>query len=313
MTVGRIPCAVIGYGSIGRRHERILKDQGCDVAVVSRRDIEVDFLYKRIADVVKDFEPEYAIVSNETFLHHNTISQLASSGYKGKVLVEKPLFTTAQEVPIHEFCEIRVAYNLRLHPVILRLREILVGQKILSMSCYVGKYLPDWRPNVDYRESYSAHSDKGGGVLLDLSHELDYLSWILGDCLQVAALGGHLSSLEVTSDDVFSLLLSYSNCPVVTVDLNYVDRRGRRTLVVNTENHTYEADLILHKLSVDLEEKIYDVGQDDTYKSMHRSFLMNDVNHLCSIKEGLSTLQLVDEARESARLGEWREFVCKHD
>ncbi len=297
---------VVGYGSIGMRHTRILCELGCDVAVVSRRDIRIDnHSYKCIEDAIREFNPVYVVIANETSLHHGTINRLASIGYEGSVLVEKPLFNKYEPVPSNKFCKLKVAYNLRFHPVIKSLKELLTGQKTLSVHSYVGKYLPDWRPETDYRKSYSACLEKGGGVLLDLSHEFDFLSWMFGDWLKVAALGGHLSPLDLQCEDTFSLLLSYQKCPVATVHLNYVDRRGRRTIVVNTESHTYEADLMKHQISIDMNDKKFVVDRDDTYRLMHTSFIEGNYDNLCSVEEGLSTLKLVDSSRKSAVEHKW--------
>jgi len=298
-------CVVVGYGSIGSRHARILQELGCNVAVVSRRVLEGVAAYPGLAEAVQQHEPEYVVIANETALHHDALLQLAATGYQGAVLVEKPLFESARTMPAHPFRCLSVAYNLRFHPVIARLKALLADQQILSVHGYVGQYLPDWRPGTDYKQSYSAKADLGGGVLLDLSHDLDYLVWMFGDWLQVTALGGHLSPLEITSDDIFTLLMRFSRCPVAAIQLNYLDRRGRRRLVVNTANHTYEADLIQNKLVIDRTEEVFTVERDDTYRSMHVAMLKGAQGTACSIDEALSTMRLIDASRRSNQHREW--------
>lgn len=296
---------VIGYGSIGARHARLLSEAGCEVAVVSARVIDFPRAYTDLETALRQQRPEYVVIANETSRHHSTLEYLAAAGHEGMVLVEKPLFDRAQPVPRHRFADLRVAYNLRFHPVIQKLRHELAGQAVISAQAYVGQYLPEWRPDTDYRTSYSASAERGGGVLLDLSHDLDYLSWMLGAWTRVAAIGGQLSKLEITSDDTFVLLAQAERCPAVTVQLNYLDRCGRRRLVVNTADHTYEADLVGNVLVVDRDEEASMVERDTTYRAMHRALLDGDVAQACSLDEALRTMSLIEAARAAAAQGQW--------
>jgi predicted dehydrogenase len=298
---------VIGYGSIGARHARLLEAMGNDVAVVSARDIDALKPYRTLEEGWEAHRPSYVVVANQTDRHHDTLARLAAVGYTGTVLVEKPMFDRVRPVPEHRFSEVRIAYNLRFHPVLQRLRNLLEGQRVISVHAYVGQYLPDWRPGTDYRHCYSARADQGGGALLDLSHDLDYLSWMTGAWRRVTAIGGRLGQLEITSDDTFALLLETERCPVLSVQLNYLDRLGRRRIVVNTDDHSYEADLIRQILFVDREEMTFQVERDTTYRAMHTAMLSGHAASACSLQEGMATLQLVEAARTAARNHDWIE------
>lgn len=300
-------CVIVGYGSIGARHTRILQELGCSVVVVSRRVLETVVAYPSIVEAVQQQKPNYVVIANETALHHDALVQLAAAGYQGMVLMEKPLFETVRAVPIHQFRDLRVAYNLRFHPVIVRLKALLAHQEILSVQAYVGQYLPNWRPGADYRESYSARSEMGGGALLDLSHDLDYLAWMIGPWRRVAAIGGRMSALEITSDDVFSLLYESDRCPAVGVQLNYLDRLGRRRVIANTADHTYEADLVCSSLRVDGEELHFPVERDTSYRAMHAAILSGNPAQACPTQEALDTLALCAAARDAAAGGHWRQ------
>ncbi len=296
---------VIGYGSIGARHARLLTELGCRTGVVSARQMDFPIAYSNLADALATERPEYVVIANSTNEHHNALSALARLGYAGIVLVEKPLFSCSMVVPAHTFREAFVAYNLRFHPVIQRLKTLLEGERILSVQAYVGQYLPDWRPASDYRASYSARADRGGGALRDLSHELDYLTWMLGGWQRVSALGGHFSSLEITSDDIFALMLVTPSCPVVTLQLNYLDRLARRTVLVNTSRHTIEADLIKGTITVDRDIESFTTERDYTYREMHKSILSGRSETICSLAEGTETLWLIEAAERAAKHGEW--------
>jgi predicted dehydrogenase len=264
---------VIGYGSIGKRHARLLDGLGATVAVVSRRDVEADNLFKTIADAVTGFAPDYTVIASRTHEHRDDMVALAESVFKGTLLVEKPIFDTGTEVAANQFAQIFVAYNLRFHPVLVRLKEVLTERTPYAVHATVGQYLPDWRPDADYRRGYSAIKSQGGGVLRDLSHELDTLNWMLGGWTRLTALGGHFSGLEIDSDDVFSILFETAHCPVVSVQMNYLDSTLRREVLALTDQGTVRADLVRGTLEVDGEIETFTIGHDDTYLAQHQAAL----------------------------------------
>lgn len=296
---------IVGYGSIGARHARLLVELGCRTAVVSRREVDFPVAYLGLSEALAAEEPDYVIIADATNHHHDTLSKLSGLGYPGTVLVEKPLFSKWVATSSRPFREVFVAYNLRFHPVIRRLKAILEKERILSVEAYVGQYLPDWRPMSDYRASYSASAEQGGGVLRDLSHELDYLTWMLGGWERLCALGGHLSSLEITSDDIFALMLVTPACPIVTLQLNYLDRVARRFALINTSNHTIEADLIRGTITIDGDSESFATERDGTYRAMHSAILSGNTGTLCSLGEGLETLRLIEAAELAAKNGVW--------
>ena len=299
---------VIGYGSIGSRHVRILTNQGHEVSVVSQREIENIDCYKTIEESLQKCKPGYVVVANRTNEHYSTLSALARADFKGIVLVEKPLFDRHRDIPINSFSKIYVAYNLRFHPIMHKLCMKLQNESIVSVVAYTGQYLPQWRPHTDYRKGCSAHGCLGGGVLRDLSHELDYLNWLLGGWKALVALGGHFSHLEIESDDVFSLLMQTERCPVVTVQLNYLDRIGRRELLINTDLHTYKADLVKGILQVDDEVEVFKLNLDDTYWLQHETILAengDNARYLCSLEEGLEVMRMIEAVEKSAKEKAW--------
>jgi predicted dehydrogenase len=272
---------------------------------VSARRVEFPRVFDSLAVALDAHAPDYVVVANPTNLHFATMSELLQSRFAGTMLIEKPLFDRALEPPPAGNARICVAYNLRFHPLIVRLRELLRGERVLSVRASAGQYLPDWRPATDYRASYSARADQGGGVLRDLSHELDYLTWMLGGWQSVVALSGRFSSLEITSDDVFACLLATPACPVVSLQLDYLDRSGRRGVIVNTDRHTFEADFTRGVLRVDRDEQSFTVERDDTYRAMHGELLAGNFTNACSLEEGARTLALIEAAQRSSARRAW--------
>jgi len=288
---------VVGYGSIGKRHTNVLKQLGSNVAVFSRRDVDYDILYHDIAEALKAHQPSYVVIANRTSEHEDTLSLLNELAYTGKILVEKPVQDSVESNQFIERAGVYVAYNLRFHPIIQRLHKILINEKILSIHVYAGQYLPDWRPDADYRKTYSAHADQGGGVIKDLSHELDYINWLCDGWQSLTANGGHFSHLEIDSDDVFTLLIRTKRCPAVTVQLNSVDRDAKREIIINTDNHSYKANLIKNTLTTDgLEERIQK-GPGDTYRDQHIAILSGvGEEYLCSGNQGMEVVKMIEAA-----------------
>jgi predicted dehydrogenase len=300
---------VVGMGSIGRRHARLLGDLDLDVAVVSRHAADVERRYPSLDAALRHEHPAYIIVANETAAHLPTLTALAETGYAGTVLVEKPLFDRPAPLPRHRFAGCYVGYNLRFHPVMREIRRLLADEPTISAQIYVGQYLPDWRTDRDYRETSSASRAAGGGVLRDLSHELDYMTWLFGPCRRVAAVGGHLGPLAIDSDDVQALLLSFARCPVATAQLNYLDRPGGRTIAINTARRTIRADLRRGTLQIDAEvERQFPIARDETYLAQHREALGNSRETLCTAAEAAAVLDLVAAAETAGAAGRWVEL-----
>jgi predicted dehydrogenase len=296
---------VIGYGSIGARHARLLAALGCDTAVVSARDVDHPARFATLSEGLAKHRPGYVVLASATHLHDPQLAELQRLGFDGTTLVEKPLFDSALAAQAVARGRVFVAYNLRFHPLIARLREALRGERVLSVQAYAGQYLPEWRPGTDYRKSYSAQAGQGGGVLRDLSHELDYLTWMLCGWTRVTALGGHFSDLEIDSDDVFACLFATPSCPAVSVQVNYLDRVGRRNVLINTDSHTFELDFVRGTLARDREVEKLEVERDHTYRAMHGALLAGDTAVACSFEEGLRTLRLIDAARSASTTAAW--------
>lgn len=297
---------VIGYGSIGSRHARILKELGCHTAVLSKRSVDFAPHYQDLSEALKEESPGYVVVANTTAEHHETLVRLKQSGYKALVMVEKPLFSHAEEMDISDFSRVAVAYNLRFHPVIRRLKDLVSEETVVSVQCYVGQYLPQWRPSVDYRQASSAMKAKGGGVLRDLSHELDYLAYLFGPWKRLSAIGGHLSHLEIDVDDVFSILMATQKCPAVTLQLNYLDRSIHREMIINTERHTIKADLIRGSICLDKETpEVFQAERDLTYRLEHQAILEGRSEGLCTFHEGMEIMKMIMAIEEAAYQQKW--------
>ena len=298
--------SVIGYGSIGQRHARLLIELECQVAVVSRRSIDFAPHYSELSQALADWQPEYVVVANRTNEHHQTIGSLVKHRFQGSVLVEKPLFDSRSALPAHNFSQATVAYNLRCHPLLIKLKSLLDDSaQLVTANIYAGSYLPVWRPNRDYRRGYSAKWDQGGGVLRDLSHELDYALWLFGPWRRLTASGGRLSPLEIDSDDAYSLLMETQRCPLVSIHMNYLDHVPRREILVNTDQHTVRVDLISNMIVIDGVQESVTVARDDTYRAEHQAMLAGNAEGLCTLAEAMETLVTIEAAEQAAASHTW--------
>ncbi|AOV08501.1 Gfo/Idh/MocA family protein [Sporosarcina ureilytica] len=296
-------CVVIGYGSIGQRHTRILNELGHRVAVVSRRKVDYPYLYSDIKNALLKEEPKYIVIANETSEHEVVLNRLADLGYKNKILVEKPLYPGNNNQL--DFASLFVGYNLRFHPLVQKLAEKIRKLQIVSVQCYVGQYLPTWRPGTDYTKSYSASRSKGGGVLRDLSHELDYLQFLFGEWQEMTALGGKFSDLNIESEDHFTFIYKTKNVPIVTLQMNYLDHLTQRSLIINTNTETYKVDFNNNTLQINGEILQFETGRDDTYRNQHMAVLNGKNEFLCTYEEGLNIVKMIEMAELASREKVW--------
>lgn len=296
---------IIGFGSIGARHARILQGLGCTVSVVSEHGTQEYPCFSDLKVAITKVFPDYVVIATKTFQHYDILRTLTKLEFAGKVLVEKPLFHKALPIPQYSFKDVFVAYNLRFHPLLQKLKFLLQNQVIVSVNAYVGQYLPDWRPQSDYRSSYSVNAVEGGGVLRDLSHEFDYLNWLFGDWQSVVASGGHYSHLFGDSEDVCGLLIKMKQCPVTVVHLTYLDRFLRREVVINTDTNTYILDLAHNSLRINDQTEIFPLSRDDTYRAEHLAVMNSDYSALCSLEQGIDIVDLIDSAEISMIEQRW--------
>jgi predicted dehydrogenase len=124
-----------------------------------------------------------------------------------------------------------VGCNMRFHPGPAKVKELLEDRrigKLLFARIHAGSYLPDWRPNADYRENYAAQEETGGGCILDCIHEIDLARWYLGDVQELFCSAGHISSLKISTEDFAVLVCTHANGVRSEIHLDYVQRTYER-------------------------------------------------------------------------------------
>ncbi|MGO9088645.1 MAG: Gfo/Idh/MocA family protein [Candidatus Sulfotelmatobacter sp.] len=234
---------VVGGGSIGSRHLRNLKKLGVEhLALVetdpARRDAvaaELSLTGFPSLDEGLAWAPDFVVVASPTYLHAEQTLQIVGRGCS--VFVEKPLSHTAAGIAeLADMVEKKkltslVGCNMRFHPGPAKVKALLdegVLGKILFARVYTGFYLPEWRPKTDYRQNYAARVETGGGCLMDCIHEIDLARWYLGEMQSVFCCAGHLSSLEIETEDVAVLVCRHASGAISEIHLDYVQRTYER-------------------------------------------------------------------------------------
>ncbi|MBW2559310.1 MAG: Gfo/Idh/MocA family oxidoreductase [Deltaproteobacteria bacterium] len=250
---------VVGCGSIGRRHLDNLVALGeADILVHDIDEERLAGIQMVYPDVVTSsdieelwtLDPSVAVITSPTNLHLEHALDAAARGCD--LLIEKPLADSAdgldelERLVVQNELVTMVACNMRFHWGLRAVKRLLdqgdIG-RIVSARIEAGQYLPDWHPQEDYRCMYSARRSAGGGVLLDSIHELDYAMWFFGDVTEIKSMHGHLSSLEIDTEDVGDMLLRFRDGPIVNVHVDYVQRAYSRSCKIIGELGTIFWDI----------------------------------------------------------------------
>ena len=297
---------IIGYGSAGKNHEKTLNKIGLKTYIFSRRKLKTKDYLDSLYELIKKLKPGYVIIANETSEHYKTLRILENYNIK-KIMIEKPIFHKVLKNSNFKSKNIFVGYNLRFHPLILKLFKEIRFQKILSVDAKVGSYLPDWRKGRDYKKVYSSDINKGGGVLRDLSHEIDYLMWMFGQVNELVSLGGHVSSLKGNSEDVYKLILKMDRCESVSLSLDYLNRLHQRNITVVTEESSYYVDLQKNKFfsSSTKNCNLKSFSNSKTYHDLHLDIIENSGKNSCTYQEAIQVLNIINAAEQSNSEKKW--------
>ncbi len=250
---------IVGLGSIGKRHLALARDRFPDADIrVLRHGIHTDVpdqangCFSKLDEAIA-FAPQLAVIASPAPFHVTVAQALASLGCH--LLIEKPLADTwSAAAPLIKQAEFSkqvflLGYNLRYLPSLQRFRKSysdgIIG-RALSVRCEIGQYLPSWRPESDYRQSVSARRELGGGVLLELSHELDYLCWLFGEAHWIRATLATQSDLDIDVEDTAHLTLGFGakNRPfLASLNLDFIrhDTTRQCTIIGETGSLRWNA------------------------------------------------------------------------
>ena len=296
-----ISALVVSYGSIGQKHAKILKTKfGIkDLTVCTKKSISKFKTIKKLRGLKK--KPSYIVIASPTSKHFKQLKFIEKKFKKIKILVEKPLFDKYRKLNVRKN-KIFVGYNLRFHPIIKYIKKHIKGKKILDIKITCNSYLPDWRPDEFYKKSSSASKSLGGGVILDLSHELDLVRWLFGEITIKFIEKGKFSNLLINTEDLLKLYGKIEKTNL-SIDLNYFSRIKKRTIVIDGKNFSIFADLINNKIELKSKEssftkKFYNFKFDDTYIQQHKAILSKNMNIVCDYNFAKNTMKLIDKIKK---------------
>jgi predicted dehydrogenase len=279
----------IGLGSIGRRHALLLQTdfnhQLFTLRSKSNSPTPDGITEIHSWDEIDLIKPDIAFITNPTHYHIQTAIKCAEKGMH--LFVEKPIGDSLEgldeliRVVNSNNCTAYIAYNLRFHPLIEKVKEILEGQEILHARFVCASYYPSWRPGSDHLSSYSAHKDQGGGVLLDLSHEIDYCNYLLGEISEISGRFGCTRTVTVDAEDFADLIILHTSGIYSLIHLNLFSKAEKRHFDIETKELSISADLINGDLNVSGKQSLsfhYNVDRDTTYRKQLSYFFENIEN-----------------------------------
>lgn len=300
---------VIGLGSIAKKHISAIRELNLDAVIFALRSSKNAENYSNIHNIYSLDEliakPDFVIISNPSRMHEDAI--LVSLQFNCPLFIEKPVLSSLSNANSiisaikNKKIISYIACNMRFHPALQFIKKYLHDTQlkliINEVNIYCGSYLPEWRPEHNFRENYSSSSDLGGGVHLDLIHELDYCMWLFGQPIDVKSLKRSKSTLAIDAVDCAYFHLTY---PAFTanISLNYYRRDAKREIEIITSEDTIVIDLltcrILKKVSGEvLFEKIFIMAE--TYSAQLVFFLNHILNNrqpMNGIEESVATLKI---------------------
>ena len=321
---------IIGGGSIGQRHiANLLELKAGDLELCDSNPARVEELHKRFGirgtarlEEALDRRPEAVLICTPTSLHVPIALKAVQTG--AALLIEKPVSDSLEEteklaaLARQHRATILVGCNMRFHPGVASLKTAAAGllKKPLLIRAWFSHYLPNWRPTVDYRQTYSARHAQGGGIIFECVHELDYLRWMFGEVAHLDCFADRISDLEIDSEDIALIRLNFENGTVGQLHLDYLSplkMRGCEVIGVDgivrwsSEGKSPEKVLVQHfdnrkRIWHDLVRlESYDANQMYLQELQHfLDCIGGTATPMVDLETGLRTVQLALAAKEKA-------------
>jgi len=317
---------VIGFGSIGKRHvENLLNNTKHEIIILTKRQ-NLNLLKKKRIKIYDTLEacpsqqPKIGFITNETAYHIPIAIKLAKAGLD--LFIEKPLsdsmkgIITLQSIVKQKKLIVLMGCQLRFHPCIKKINQLLKQQKIgkiISIQVENGSYLPDWHPYEDYRISYAGKKNLGGGVVLTMIHDIDYLYWIFGIPRSIFSITGKFSNLEISSEDYSCSLLQFKKNIIAELHLDFFQGPNYRRFKIkgtngiilwdsdNNEVKCYNNKKMKWENYMKL--KFFDINK--TYVDEVRHFfkcIKNREKTINDLHDGIETMKIALDIKKSAKL-----------
>ena len=318
---------ICGYGSIGRRHFHNLQSLGySDISffrtgrsTLLSEELDTITVYYDL-DLALLANPDIVVIANPTATHMEVALKAAAAG--ANLFIEKPLSDALddvlklQQIVAQKNLVVMTGFQFRFHPGLLKVKSLLDESTIGEVVCVTARwaeYLPEWHPWEDYRQSYSALPELGGGVILTLCHPFDYLRWLLGNVSAVSAMSGYIG-LDIPSEDSANILLQFDSGALGHIHLDYIQRPPVHNLQITGTNGLIQWDF----MSGQTNWYVADLKRHHTY-SIPENYTRNDLfidemkdflaavqkrkEPSCTLEDGVHALQIALAAKKSSQQG----------
>lgn len=298
-----------GVGSIAKRHMKNLRfiadEQKTDLmidalrrhsSIEEEKELGIHKSYQDYCELPDDYDVVF--ITNPTEFHLDTLRKVLDKSRS--FFIEKPLTSIknmdqVMKMILPENKSYYVACPLRYTKVIQYLKQYISGKRVTGVRCISSSYLPDWRPGTDYRDSYSAHKELGGGVSIDLIHEWDYIKYLFGLPEKVVYCKGKKSDLQLDCEDTALYIAEYENM-FAELHLDYFGRNSIREIMIFTDEDTIIGDLIGSKITFLKEKRTieFEEGRD--------SYQISELRHFLDILKGAMSDNSIEDAYQTIQL-----------
>lgn len=324
---------VVGCGSIGERHLHNLQRLGIsNIAICDQDKIKADLLAQKYRvqkfydlNSALSMEPNFVFICTYPKSHLEIAKKCLTSN--SHLFIEKPLASEPKGVETmlkqadSKKLRVAVGYNMRLHPSLIVLKKYLRSLKPLSIFSEFGNNIKYWRPGLSYKNHYVLK--KGGGIILDASHEYDYVRWLINDDVNsVYCTTKKIDNIKTETESIASISLHFKNGTIANLVLDYVRPKYERHCKIIGQNGAiyweytpkpqswkkYDskstAKISLSLLNGKKLDKSFTLETNEMYRNEARSFLESIACNKKPIVDGweaLKTLRIGHAALESAK------------
>ena len=311
--------AVIGLGNIAKRHRSNIKKMFPEADIIamsasgrapSELVCNADYIVSNIQNII-DYTVDMVIIASPAPFHAMHAIPLIEAGIP--VLIEKPVTTSVQDaksiIKAKSKYQVNagVGYCLKYLSSALFVKKFIESGragKVINANIEIGQYLPDWRPNTDYKKSVSAVHSLGGGVLFELSHDIDYAQWLFGKLEIEHALIRNTGELGIEVEDVADILATSQSGCIVSLHLDFLQRKASRKCKIISSKGALVWDLIKNQVvwadetgeSVLFSDELWD--RNNMYLNMISDFNnKNKSDSFSSIESSLSVVELITDLK----------------
>ncbi len=255
---------------------------------------------------IKSRRIDIAFITNPTSEHIKYAKKCAEIGLN--LFIEKPIGLSTNEVlelrdlARQNMISCYVGYHLRFHPVIKWLKENIKTSEIIHTNVICCSYLPNWRPGINYKENYSASKSMGGGVILDLSHEIDYVDYLAGEILEIKANSARVSDITIDSEDFADIILKHEKA-YTSIHLSYFSHAPKREIRIDCTNKTVIGNILSNRIDIHSESDHKVIQFDDTLDAVYLKELTYFFNNcgkpmMNDLEEGTRIFKSIMKVRE---------------